>query len=70
MFFKAVFALCLAALALAAPGHVAPIDVGGVGDNGKLRADPCPLCTSLPTAVDVNNNQIGKNIGDGSHVHY
>ena len=35
MFFKAVFALYLAAFALAAPGRL--VDVGGVG---KLRINP------------------------------
>lgn len=68
MFFQAVFALYLAALAIAAPGHGGPgVNVGGVG---KLRVNPCSLCTSLSTAVDVDNNEIAKNIGDDSHVHY
>jgi hypothetical protein len=39
MFFKAVFALYFAAIALAAPKS----GLVSVGDVGKLRVNPCPL---------------------------
>jgi hypothetical protein len=58
MFSKAVFALYLAAITLAAPG--------GAGDGGisKLRVYPCSLCTSLSTVVDVVGNTIANGVGD------
>ena len=43
MFCKAVFALYLAAIALAAPKRDL-IEVGGIG---MFRVNPCLLCTSL-----------------------
>jgi hypothetical protein len=60
MFSKAVFALYLAAITLAAPGGV--VDVGGIG---KLRVYPCSLCTSLSTVVDVVCDTIANGVGDG-----
>ena len=52
MFFKAVFALYFAAIALAAPSGLI-----AVGDVGKLHVDPVMLCTSLPN-VDVDDSGI------------
>ena len=81
MFFKAVFALYLAAIALAAPGGGE--GWGGEGDGGeghrgeghggdvngirKLLLNPCSLCTSLSTTVEVDHDNIGN--GDLNHVH-
>ena len=66
MFFKAVFALYLAAIALAAPGRPRSlVDVEGVG---KLRVNPCTLGKSLSTAVEINDNQIANHDLDGVHI--
>jgi hypothetical protein len=64
MFFKAVFALYLAAIALAAPGRL--VDVG---DVGKLRLNPgsSMLCTSLSN-VDVGDNEIVQDVANNAHV--
>lgn len=64
MFFKAAFALYLAAIALAAPKRDV-IEVGGVG---MFSVNPCPLCTSLSTAVGVNGNDIIKDVADNSDI--
>jgi hypothetical protein len=62
MFFKATIALYLAAFALAAPALIS------VGDIGKLRVNPCSLCISLSTAVEVDDNDIIKNVANGVDV--
>jgi hypothetical protein len=65
MFFKAVFALYFAAIALAAPKS----GLVRVGDVCKLRVNPCPLmlCTSLSN-VDVDDNDIIKGIANDADV--
>ena len=65
MLFKTVFALYLAAIALAVPKS----RLVGVGDVGKLRVSPCPLIlyTSLSN-VDVDDNDIIKGIANDADV--
>jgi hypothetical protein len=58
IFFKAAFALYLAAIALAAPGRL--IGVSGVG---KLLRGPVMFCTSLPN-VDIDDYDIVEGIVD------
>jgi len=62
MFFKAVFALYLAAIALAAPHRYG--DLVEVGDVGTFRVTPCLLCTGSSTAVEVDGNDIIKNVAN------
>ena len=64
MFFKAVFALYLAAIALAAPG----CEVIDVRNIGTFQANPRPLCTSLSTDVDIDGNGIIKGIANDADV--
>jgi len=64
MLFKAVFALYLAAIALAAP----KCEVIEVRDIGTFRVNPCPLCTSLSTDVEVDGNHIIKGIANDADV--
>jgi hypothetical protein len=63
MFFKAVFALYLAAIALAAPKCEVK-----VRDVGTFRVNPRPLCTSLSTDVAVDGNDIIKGIANDADV--
>ena len=65
MFFKAIFALYLAAIALAASKR----DVINVGDVGTFRVTPRPSCTSLSTAVEVDGNDIVKNVANDADVY-
>ena len=67
MFFKAVFALYFAAIALAAPNR----GLVGVGDVGKFRANPrlSMLFPSLSN-VDVDNNDIIKDVANDADVHH
>jgi hypothetical protein len=63
MFFKAVFALYLAAIALAAPKREAE-----VRDVGTFHVDSHPLCTSLSTDVEVDGNDIIQGVANNAHV--
>jgi hypothetical protein len=62
MFFQAIFALYLVAIALAAP-KVA--EVRGIGTS---RLNSRPLYTNLSTDVEVDGNDIIKGIANDAHV--
>ena len=64
MFFKAAFALYLAALALAAPSPTPQGNLGGTIDGaGTFYLSLYLLCTSLSTA-DMSVKNVGKTVGD------
>jgi hypothetical protein len=64
MYFKAVFALYFAAIALAAPKS----GLVGIGDVGKLRVNLCPLIVLKLINVDVDDNDIIKGIANDADV--
>jgi len=63
MFFKATFALYLAAIALAQPSPQGG-DVGATVDGaGTFSLNLCLLCTRLST-IDMSVKNVGKTVGD------
>ena len=65
MFFKAIFALYFAAIALAAPKN----GLVDIGDVRELRVNLCSLmlCTRLSN-VGIDGNEVIKEIVDGPGV--
>jgi len=64
MFFKAAFALYLAAIAIAAPTPNPQGDLGDVVDGLRtFSLNLCLLCTSLSTA-DMSVTDLGETLND------